>query len=282
MLPFTALRFLGLLVLGWSVFGWHCRMTGARPRIARADLPILVLSGICGYTLYLLLGLLGLHYTTAFSNSLLLATTPFFATLLLWGFRLESIGPLQWLGMGVSVLGMVVFVWEKLQTGLPTASLGDGLSLVAALGFAGYTVLNKQLVARYTVIVVLPVTLTMGAIPALAVALPALGTQDWSRITLLGWSALAWTIVVGVYLAWALWNWVVARMAATRAALFMYLVPIVSGIMAWLLLGEHFGVLKVVGAFLTLSGLVLVRCIEARPRETAHLPPHGQVATANR
>src|SRR5713226_8272815 len=43
-LPFTALRFLGMLVLAWSVFGWHRHVTGDSGRVARADLPSLVLS----------------------------------------------------------------------------------------------------------------------------------------------------------------------------------------------------------------------------------------------
>src|SRR5262249_40854250 len=160
---FTALRFLGLLALGWSAFGWHCHRTGISPRLARADVPRLALSGICGYTRYLLLGLLGLCYTTAFSNSLMLATTPLFAAVLLGVCRLEPLGSMQWLGKGedalrrhsrasgLAMLGIVSFVWDKLQTGLTTASLGDGISLVAAIGFAGYTVLNKRLIARYPV-----------------------------------------------------------------------------------------------------------------------------------
>jgi drug/metabolite transporter (DMT)-like permease len=273
-LPFTALCFLGLLALGWSVFGWHCHRTGTSPRLARADVPRLALSGICGYTLYLLLGLLGLRYTTAFSNSLMLATTPLFAALLLWVCHLEPLGSTQWLGSGLALLGMVAFVWDKLQTGLTTASLGDGISLVAAIGFAGYTVLNKRLIARYPLTALMTWTLTMGAIPALAIAVPALGTQDWSRISLLGWSALLWTIVMGVYVAWALWNWVVARMAAARATLFMYLVPVVSGLVAWMLLGEHFGVLKVVGAAVTLRGLALTRRGETTGKVRAD-GPHG-------
>jgi drug/metabolite transporter (DMT)-like permease len=258
-LPFTALRFLGMLVLGWSVLFWHRRVTGERSRVARSDLPSLVLSGVCGYTLYLLLGLFGLNYTTAFSNSLLLGTTPLFAALLLWGLRLEAIGRTQSLGMLLSLLGVLVFVWEKGQIGLNTASLGDLISLASALGFAGYTVTNKRLLARYSVTVVMTYTLTIGAVPALLLSLPATFSQDWSRITLLGWSALAWTVVVGVYLAWTLWNWVVARMDATRTSVFLYLVPVVSGIVSWLLLGEPFGLLKLAGAMVILSGLAMAR-----------------------
>jgi hypothetical protein len=34
------------------------------------------------------------------------------------------------------LLGVLIFVWEKGQIGLNTASLGDLISLAAALGFA--------------------------------------------------------------------------------------------------------------------------------------------------
>ncbi len=280
-LPFTALRFLGMLILGWSVLFWHRRVTGERSSVARADLPSLALSGISGYTLYLLLGLFGLHYTTAFSNALLLATTPLFAALLCWGLRRERVGRTQSLGICLALVGVSVFIWEKAQTGLHTASLGDLISLAAALGSAVYTVTNKGLLARYSVTVVMTYTLTIGAVPALALSLPTLPTQGWSRITPLGWSALAWTVVVGVYLAWTLWNWVLARMGAGRAAIFMYLVPVMSGILSWLLLGEHFGMLKVVGAFIILSGLALARrglpiVIEQKPT----IFFHTQLATA--
>ena len=261
-LPFTALRFLGMLALGWGVLCWHRYLQGADSRIALTDLPSLALSGVCGYTVYVFVGLVGLHYTTAFSNSLLLATAPLFASLVLWGCRLEPIGRPQWLGMGLALVGAVTFAWDKAQAGPQTAGVGDLLSLAAALGFAIYTVANKRLLARHSAIVVMTYTLTIGAVPALLVALPRLPAQDWSRITLLGWGALVWTIAVGVYLAWTLWNWVLARMPATRAALFLYLVPIVSGLCSWSLLDEHFGLLKVLGALVILAGLALARCVQ--------------------
>lgn len=267
-LPFTALRFLGMLVLGWGVWCWHRHVTGDRSRISRADLPHMVLSGVCGYTLYLLLGLVGLRYTTAFSNSLLLATTPLFAALLFWGLRLEPMGRTRSLGLFLSWLGMLLFVWEKVHTGLQMAGLGDLISLVAALGFAAYTVTNKRLLTRHSVTAVMTYTLTIGAVPALLLSFPALFTQDWSRITLLGWSALAWTVVVGVYLAWTLWNWVVACMDAGRAAVFIYLVPVVSGVVSWLLLNEHFGIWKIGGALIILSGLALAQHAGGRDLST--------------
>jgi hypothetical protein len=31
-------------------------------------------------------------------------------------------------------------------------------------------------------------------------------TSSWNRISLMGWSALGWSIVVSVYIAWMLWS----------------------------------------------------------------------------
>jgi drug/metabolite transporter (DMT)-like permease len=282
-LPFTACRFLGMLVLGWGVFFWHYGVSREHRRVTRADIPSLILSGVCGYTLYLLLDLYGLNYTTAFSNSVLLATTPLFSALILWGLRLEPVGRRRWLGMCLALLGVVVFMWQKAHSGLQMARVGDLLSLAAALGFAGYTVMNRQLMERYSVAVVMTYTLTIGAIPALLLSLPAIPTQDWSRVTVLGWGALAWTVVVGVYLAWTLWNWVVTRMGAARAAVFMYLVPLISGVIAWLFLGEGLHRLELGGAILTLSGLALARrSVDSKSRQqpTAALVPARAVDTA--
>jgi drug/metabolite transporter (DMT)-like permease len=181
--------------------------------------------------------------------------------------------------MGLALVGAVIFVWDKAQVGLQTAGFGDLLSLAAALGFAIYTVANKRLLARHSAIVVITYTLTIGAVPALLVALPRLPAQDWSRITLLGWSALVWTIAVGVYLAWTLWNWVLARMPATRAALFLYLVPVVSGLLSWYLLDEHFGRLKVLGALVILTGVALARRVQVQHGQDM-MPPEEPVISA--
>ena len=127
---------------------------------------------------------------------------------------------------------------------------------------------NKRLVARYALPVVMTYTLTIGAIPALVLSLPALPSQDWSQVTRLGWSTLAWSVVIAVYLAWTLWNWVIARLGVARTAVFLYLVPLIGGLASWLLLGEGFGIAKLAGALLTLSGLTLARHA-VKPQVTA-------------
>jgi drug/metabolite transporter (DMT)-like permease len=148
---------------------------------------------------------------------------------------------------------------DKLAHGFAAAGVGDLISLAAAALFATYTVLVKPLAGRHPATSVSAWTLTVGAVPVLIFALPSLVHQDWARVQLSGWLLLAWAIVVPVYLAWTLWSWASARAGVAATNAFLYLVPVVSGISSFLLLGEGFAPLKLAGAGLVLAGLVLAR-----------------------
>jgi drug/metabolite transporter (DMT)-like permease len=278
---FSFLRFSGMLALSWLVLylrrQFKKKNSGGPPtaesfRVDRKDLPRMVLSGILGYTLYIQISAVGLNYTTAFSSALLIATSPLFVAGLLLVFRLEQIRLYQWLALLLALVGVIVFLLDKALAGLNSASLGDLISLVGAFFYAAYNVVNKPLLNRYPSPVLTAYTLTFGVIPALLLSWPALLGQDWSRITLTGWGALAWGIVFPVYVAWTVWSWVSARRGVSRTAVFMYLVPVIGGIASWLLLGEGFGLQKILGALLILSSLALFR-YQPGPKPVEHPTP---------
>jgi len=272
-LPFTWLRYVGMLVLAWTVvlvirtLGERGRGTPVADRTrARHASPLLpprrdagraVAAGVVGFSGYIVLSLVGLSFTTAFSNALMIAAAPLVTALLLWAGGGERLGWPRVLGLGVGALGVAVFMADKLAHGLAAAGLGDVLSLGAAALFATYTVLVKPLAGRHPATSVTAWTLTAGAPPVLLMALPSLAHQDWARVQTSGWLLLAWAIVVPVYLLWTVWSWVSARAGVAATNAFLYLVPVVSGISSFFLLGEGFGPLKLGGAGLVLTGLVL-------------------------
>ncbi len=268
-LSYTFLRYSGMLVLGWLIFYVHRRMKAkdssevaakaARKGFIRADLWKIILSGVLGYTLYIPLSTFGLNYTTAFSGALLIATAPLFTALLLLAFKLERIRPGQWLAIGLALFGVMIFLLDKLQIGIQSASLGDLLSLVAAFFFAAYSVVNKSMLRRYSAPALTAYTMTCGALPVLLFSIPAVIAQDWSRVSLAGWSALVWSSIFPVYFAWTVWSWASARAGVARTSVFMYLVPMIGGITSWWLLGEDFGPFKLLGGLIILLSLGLMR-----------------------
>jgi drug/metabolite transporter (DMT)-like permease len=266
---FMFLRYAGMLMVAWLVLFLRPPEhppagAGAAHRpglwsLDRADLRRLALSGILGYACYIPLSTYGLNFTTAFSSALLIATAPIFAALQLRWLRLERTVPAQWIAMVVAFAGVVVFLLEKSRAGLQSAGMGDLISLAGAFFFAAYTVTNKPLLARYPASAITAYTLTIGALPVLAISLPSAFAQDWGRVTAAGWTGLAWSIIAPVYFAWTVWSWASARLGVGRTSVFMYLVPVVGGVTSWLLLGEGFGPLKVGGAGVILAGLALAR-----------------------
>jgi drug/metabolite transporter (DMT)-like permease len=276
---FLLLRYAGMIALAWAVIAVMSKRGNASVvRIEWGDIPRTIVAGLLGFTVYVSLSMVGLHYTTAFSNALLLATAPMFAALLLWRLRMETISAGQVAAMAIAFCGVTLFLWEKLEDGAGSASLGDLISLAAAFFFAAYTVANKPLLSRYPAQTVTAWTLTIGALPVLLVSAPALWTQDWTAISLMGWVVMAWSIVLPIYVAWTIWAWVNHRDGVARTSMFIYLVPIVGGVTAWLLLDEHFGGQKIAGAALTMAGLVLARRWSTKAREQ-HVPAAATVAS---
>ncbi len=274
---FNFLRFSGMLALGWSVVYLRGKFGQSKPaptaeklslrerfQQIRPDLPRMMLTGLLGYTLYIVLSSVGLSYTTAFSNALLIATAPLFAGVLLWALRLEQIVIGQWLAMLMALVGVFIFLVDKIQSGFSSVSLGDLISLTAAFFFAAYTVVNKPLLTRYPAPVLTTYTMTLGGIPVLLFSLPALFSQDWSRVSPAAWGALIWSIIFPVYFAWTVWSWVNARIGVARTSVFMYLVPVIGGATSWFLLGEGFGFQKILGALIIIGSLALTRYASSR------------------
>jgi drug/metabolite transporter (DMT)-like permease len=258
-LAFTFWRYLLMLALAWAVLAWRHRRSGMPVTVEAADYPRLALAGILGFSLYMVFSIVGVSETTAFSNALMIALAPLFSALLLFAWRMERIRRVQVLGMVLSLAGVVIFLADKARAGVGIATVGDLLSLLAALFYAAYTVSLKPLLSRYPATVVTAYTLSIGAVPVLWLSAPALLVQDWGRVDLAGWSVLLWASIFPVYAAWTAWSWATARAGVARTNVFLYLVPIVSGVVAYVLLDEPFGPLKLAGAALVLSGLILAR-----------------------
>jgi drug/metabolite transporter (DMT)-like permease len=170
-----------------------------------------------------------------------------------------------WLGLAVGLVGVVIFLTDKL--GSPGSLLGDALSLGAAVSFAIYGLVNRPLVRAYPPEAYTAYALLAGTIPLLIISTPAALAQNWGAISAWGWVAIIYMVVLPVYVAYMLWNWAIARRGAAAATSFSLLVPILSGILSALLFGEEFGLAKLLGAACVLAGLVVIR-FPARPAKT--------------
>ncbi len=253
-LAFAFVRFALMTALAFGILA--LRSHGRLPPLRRADLLLFLVAGLTGYTLYQLGFVLGLDYTSPFSSSLLIAMVPFF-TMVFLALRGERPPRHAWLGLAVGLVGVVIFLTDKL--GSPGSLLGDALSLGAAVSFAIYGLVNRPLVRAYPPEAYTAYALLAGTIPLLIISTPAALSQNWGAISLWGWVGIIYMVALPVYVAYMLWNWAIARRGAAAATSFSLLVPILSGILSALLFGEEFGIAKLLGAACVLAGLLVIR-----------------------
>src|SRR5688572_10111408 len=169
-------------------------------RVRRPDWLPLFVSGLTGFSVYNLLFTVGLAHTSAFSVGLLVSLGPVFTLLLAAALGIERVRPGQWLGVGVALTGVAVFVGEKLASDVP--AWGDLLGVLAAVCFAIYGLLARRLSGRYPVPVVTCWSALIGLLTALPVAIwPAL-TQDWVGIGWRGWGAMLYSAALSMLLAY--------------------------------------------------------------------------------
>ena len=112
-LAFGFVRFIAITLIAFAVLAFQARRHH-RPdwwRIQREDLPLFVLTGLCGYTFYQLGFMLGLEHTSPFSGSLMISLQPIVVLLIVTVIG-ERQGLWVWLGALVALAGVAMFLFN--------------------------------------------------------------------------------------------------------------------------------------------------------------------------
>lgn len=273
-LSFIGARFSLVLLLAFGVLSAQSfrRGFGAMWRIDRADLPRFVVAGLLGYTFYQLGFTVGIDHTSPFSSSLMIAMMPLFA-LVIAAFLGERSPVGAWIGVAVAAVGVIIFLLEG-QTG-GSSLYGNALSAGAAISLAGYWLINRPLVRKYPPATVSAFTTLCGTVPLLAIGFRDIRAQDWAALDPGHWLMLLYMAVFPIYLVYIAQNWVISQRGVTATSANL-VVPVVSGILSFIVFNEPFGPLKIGGALIVLVGLVLIqraRIAGARASKRTHESP---------
>ena len=126
----------------------------------------LVFLGLIGNTVYQLLFIHGLHFSTASNTAIIIGLTPVFIALLSSILKHERLNVATWIGIIISFLGFY-FVISR-QPGLLKFSLGslggDLLVLAASMCWAVFTVLSKPLLEIMSPLKLTAITMVIGTI----------------------------------------------------------------------------------------------------------------------
>jgi drug/metabolite transporter (DMT)-like permease len=259
-LRFSVLPLLGLVLLAVVFRG---RLARSWPR--REDLPRFVLCALVGHVVHISAVMYGMNLSTAFSSSLVLTSQPLFTLGILAWMGAERLRWQQIAGTLVAFSGIVVFLADKFSGGFSRAGAGDLTLLVAGAAFSAYTVLARPLADRYGPLIVLAYTLAFAAPVILPLTAPSLVATDFRALGPSVWAGLFFALIISSFFGWLMWTWVNTVRGVARSAPFMYLMPPIAGVMAWLTLGETFTWLKIAGAAVTMAGVAWAQFGGGRP-----------------
>ena len=214
-----------------------------------------------------LLGLTGFPYcfsqameaTSSTNGGLIFGATPVVVGVISVTAGLERLRPANWLGLALSVAGIVAILFPELSA-RGTASLsGDLLMVAAMLLWAAYTVLNRLLPRRISVLHMTAYASLWGVSGLALLNLRSLMEQDWSGAAGISWLGAACAGVLGTGLAYIVWNLQVQRIGPARTAVSMNLVPVVSALAGFTLLEEPLGGRHLLAALLVIPGVALTQ-----------------------
>lgn len=205
----------------------------------------------------------GLVYTTATRGVLFLYLSPFFVVL---GSRIflpqDRFGRAQWVGLGLSFVGIVIAFGVPTPALDPRQTLGDILCVAAAIFWAATTLTIKaSALARASAEKNLLYQLLVSA-PMLALAACIAGEHidRWPSAQAIG--ALGYQTVWVVSVTFVIWFALVVRYSANRLSAFSFLTPLFGVAAGHLVLGEPLTPAFAAAVGLVAAGLVLVN----RPR----------------
>jgi len=228
-----------------------------RPLPAPGDWPVVASLGLFGFCLYNL----GINYgertVNAGTGSMLISCIPVMVILLGVLTGREKVGLLAWLGIGLSMSGVVLTAAGS-ETGL-TFNLGSLLILGAALCAAIQTLISKALTQRYAAVDVTTWAIWLGTLGLLPFSEDIVGTA--ARLSGSGWVHLLFLGMVPAALCYTIWSWVLITLPITTVMSAVYAIPLFSVLFGWMMLGEQPSVLTLVGGAITLAGVAWVQTL---------------------
>ena len=253
----------GILIFGISAlrrdawqFSWRLTWWRLAWQLSWRDVAAFAALGIANNALYLGFSYTGLQSVSAGLGGLIVSANPVFTAVLAALFLGEGMTWRKAMGLLLGVSGVALIVWHRLSVG--TDSLRGILFTLASLAsIVSGTILFKLFAPKGSLwigngiqniaagIVLVPIALTFNDVHAISFTPGLVG-------------AFAFLVLGGSILAYLLWFHLLKVCGATTASAYHFLIPPLSVLFAFLVLGEHVEARDLLGILPVALGIYLV------------------------
>ena len=219
----------------------------------------------------------GLTMVTATIGAVIISTIPLIVPFGAYYLYKEKLSTMHYLGLVISFGGVLMVVLNK-SGGLAANPLGILLMFVAVLSAVSYTLVVKRLADDYT-----PITITayqslyglLMFIPLfLILEVPHL---DFSQVSTPSFLAVTYLGVFGSGICFIFMAIGIRELGAAKSNIFVNLIPVVTAILSFFLLKEAMPLLKVLGIFIVILGLLLSQISSLRMNRLSRKDPFRHI-----
>lgn len=218
------------------------------------ELRVLVPLGVCGVALNQVLFVVGLARTSVAHAAVFIGLTPILVLLMAAALGQESLSARKLAGMGIAFAGILVLQMGRVA-GSAATSFGDACILLAALSFAGFTVMGKSVSARHGAITVNTVAYVSGGLLLAPIILWQGAGFHYAAVTAQGWWSVFYMAAFSSVIAYLMYYYALTHIAASRVSGFSYLQPLLATLMAIPFLREPLSPGLLLGGSLALAGV---------------------------
>jgi drug/metabolite transporter (DMT)-like permease len=201
--------------------------------------------------------LVGLHYTTSSNSAVLNTLIPVFTLLIVTLRGQERLTVTRVLGF-IFAFGGVLAIRkvEELSFSNKTV-IGDLLTILNCLSYGCFLALSKSFIEKHDRVWTTTWLFLYGSVGLTLLAIPQYQNFTMPALTPRLEACMAFAIVGGTLLTYFLNNWALAKAPSSLVALFIYLQPVVTALLAWGWLGTPITARMVVSTCLIFTGMFL-------------------------
>ena len=224
---------------------------------SKKDIKFILLLALFEPCLYFIFESKALQLTSASQAGMITSLMPII-TAMAAGYFLKEIITKQ-LIFG-SLIAMSGAIWLSLQgttsISSPNPLLGNFLELLAMVCGAGYTITARYLSDKYSALFITAIQAFIGAI-----FFTPLFIYEYFTIPLnITMNSFLWVLYLGVVVTLAgygLYNYALTKIQASKAAVFVYLIPVFTLILAYFVLNEKLSIIEFIACLVILVGVFI-------------------------
>ncbi|HFD6285463.1 TPA: DMT family transporter [Staphylococcus aureus] len=218
------------------------------------DIPVIFILGFCGFVIYHTALNFGETLISAGISGILVSTTPIFSSALAYIFLKEHFSKWNWLSSLVAFIGISIISISK-DDYTTINLLGVFIILLASFSESLYFTFQKKYIEKYGFIAFTLYTI-MASSPFMLIFIPEI-INDIHGATFTSIVSVLYLAIFPTIIPYVLLAYIVKSVGVSDATMSLYLTPIVSLLLSYLLLDELPTTLAIIGGIITLLGVSL-------------------------